>query len=204
MIIINYRERLENTDNKLTKIQTIKDKIKDVEDIDLKFDRADSNTLNEFRSFTQRFMDKYNIGKYVSKKFWGIRGFKDIQKVLFGSVKKLKLRDKKVTTFDLYDELKSKDIGKDTRQYTNYAYSRVARTEGKRLSVLYQLESFRDAGLKHVKYTTRGDSKVRDSHRMLNGKEYSIDYLLSDEGESVRIPADVNCRCRYRPSYRGI
>ncbi len=193
MIIINYRERLENTDYKLTKIQTIKDKIKDVEDIDLIFDRADVTTLNEFRNFAKKFMDKYNIGKYVSKKFWGIKGFKDIQKVLLDSVKKLKQNDKKVTSFDLYDELKSKDVGKDTRQYTNYAYARVARTEGKRLSVLYQLESFRDAGLKYVIYTTRGDAKVRDEHRRLNGKEYSIDYLLSDEGESVRIPFSPNC-----------
>lgn len=199
---MNYKEKLNQLHIRSSFDSDKLRKIREVQDIDLIFDHATPNSLNEYSNFMLKIMQRYNIGKYVSKKFWGYRGYQDIQSVLLGGVKKMFDGDKKVEPSALYDELKSDVTGKQTRNYPAYTYARVARTEGKRMSVIYQLETMRDNGLKYVDYRTRGDSKVRDGHKMLNGRTYKIEYLLSPEGEKDRIPIDPNCRCRYVPNWK--
>ena len=198
---LHFRERLEKLDKINTRPKRNLDfkKIREVEDIDLAFDFPNENTLNEFRNVMMKFMSGYNIGQYVSKNHWGQRGYKQIQQQLLSSVKKMFEREKPVTQFGLFDDLRKDVDGKKTKDYTSYDYSRVARTEGKRMSIVYQLLKYKEAGLTHVRYQTRGDKKVRDSHQILNGKVYEIDYLLSQQGEKERIPIDPNCRCRYIP-----
>lgn len=198
---MNYKERLNN----LAEVSKINHKlINEVKDIDLKFDNVDTSSLKEFSDWVLKYMNKYNIGKKVSKKFWGVRGYQEIQTNLYDKIKQQLTRAKPVSSLQLYDDLKKDVDGKQNKDYSAYDYSRVARTEGKSLSVIFQLEKLREAGIKKVIYTTRGDNKVRRSHALLNGKEYDIDYLLSPEGEKDRIPIDPNCRCRYKISMRGL
>lgn len=198
---MNYKEKLDTL--YVTSKVDVK-RIREVENADLPFDRPNSRSLIEFGDFMFRMMNKYKIGKYVSKNHWGIRGYADIQKTLYDSVKNMFLKNKPKSQFQIFDDLKNDVSGKKTRNYNSIDYMRVARTEGKRMSIIYQLEEFKSAGLKYVKYLTRSDNRVRDEHARLNGREYEIDYLLSPEGEKDRIPTGINCRCRYVASMRGI
>lgn len=179
-------------------------RVREVQDIDLIFDRPNSRSLIEFGDMMFRIMQKYNIGKYVSKNHWGVKGYKDIQTSLYDSVKNMFLKRRPTNQFQIFDDLKNDVSGKRTKNYTPVDYMRVARTEGKRMSVIYQLEEMKKAGVKYVRYATRNDNRVRDEHRLLNGREYEIDYLLSPEGEKDRIPLGINCRCRYIMSMRGL
>jgi SPP1 gp7 family putative phage head morphogenesis protein len=198
---MTYKEKL---DTLYATSKVDMNRVNSVKDIDLVFDHPTENTLNEFTSFMTRMMQKYNIGKYISKRFWGVKGYQDIQTVLLQQTKALFDRKERPTPMKLMDDLKSRDIGKKTRNYPSYTYMRVARTEGKRMSIIYQLEELKAAGVKYVIYRSRNDSRVRDEHRMLNGREFEIDYLLSPQGEKDRIPTGINCRCRYDMSIRGL
>ena len=191
----SFKEKL----SKLEKSSKIDYKtVKEVQDVDLVFDNINENTIVEFSNLLRRYMDKYDIGKRISKRFWGIQGYRDIQQTLYQNIKQQFTQGRRPTRLGLFDQLKDDVKGKKTKDYTNYHYSRVARTEGKAMSVLYQLERWRDARVEEVVYTIR-DQKARDSHKRLNGKVYRIDYLLSNAGANERIPMDPNCRCRYKP-----
>jgi SPP1 gp7 family putative phage head morphogenesis protein len=179
-------------------------KIREVQDIDLAFDFTTNNTIPEFFDFIKRYMKQYNIGSKISKRFWGIRGFKDIQDRLYKTVKKQVEEKEPVKSLKIYDDLQKNVDGKTNKDYTPYAYARVARTESKSITIIYKLEKFKEAGLKYVKYRTRGDDKVRDEHKVLNGREFEIEYLLSQQGEKDRIPQSPNCRCTYDMSMKGV
>jgi len=197
---MSYKEKL----NKLffeAKPKYDKKLVDSVKDIDLTFDYATEKSLKELNDFVLKFMNKYSIGDKISKRFWGIRGYKRIQSSLYDQIKKQMQDRRPVTQIGLFDDLQQDVRVKDK---SNYDISRVARTEGKSITVIYQLEKFKQAGLKYVKYQTRGDNKVRPAHAMLNGKLYEIDHLLSAKGEKDRIPLGVNCRCRYVMSMKGI
>jgi SPP1 gp7 family putative phage head morphogenesis protein len=194
---MNYKERL----NVLLESKVDMKIVDSVKDVDLKFDIVSTETVKEFRDIIMRIMREYDIGKKISKRFWGERGYKDIQSTLYDAVKQQFSGEKPKNVLQLYDDLKT-DVNVKGR--SNYDISRVARTEGKAMSIIYQLEGFRKAGVKWVTYVTRGDKKVRPEHQILNGREYEINYLLSPEGEKDRIPISPNCRCRYNISWRGI
>ena len=197
---MNYKEKLDTL--YVTSKVDIK-KIKKVEKIDYLFDDISSHSVKELSDFVRRFMNKYNIGGKISKKFWGVRGYKRIQQSLYDNLKQQLTREKPASTMQLYDDL-NKDV--KNKNVSKYDISRVARTEGKSVAIVIKLEKMKEAGLKYVRYKTRGDSKVRDSHKVLNGREYEIDFLLSPQGEDTRIPAKdgINCRCTYEMSMRGV
>ena len=198
---MKFRERL----NKLENTSNINQKlIKEVQDIDLTFDYTDNNTVKEFSDFVLRFMNKYNIGQKVSKRFWGIRGFKDIQQSLYDKLKKQMKKEEPVSPLQLYDDLQKDVDGKKNKDYQPYTYARVARTEGKSMTTLYQLEKFKEAGLQYVKHITRNDNKVSKECAIHNNREDKIDWLLSQQGEKSRPPRHPNCRCRVAPSMRGL
>lgn len=196
---MNYKEKLELLSVK-PKINT--KLIKEVQDIDLVFDTADNSSIKEFNDFVIRFMNKYNIGAKISSRFWGVRGYKDIQQNLYDKIKMQMTKEKPVSILQLYDDLQKDVNGKKNVDYRPYAYARVARTEGKSIASVYQLEKFKEAGLKYVKHVTRGDEKVSPICAFHNNREILIDELLNDDNK--RIPLHPNCRCRYVPSMRGL
>ena len=177
------------------------DLINSVNDVDFTFDFATSSSVKEFSDFVLKFMNKYNIGGKISKRFWGIRGYRQVQQSLYDRLKQQMQKDKPVGVLQLYDDLQD-DVTK--KGMTKSDIARVARTEGKAIAIVYKLENFKKGGLKYVRYRTRGDAKVGDDHAVLNGREYEIDYLLSPEGEKDRIPLRPNCRCTYDMSMRGV
>lgn len=200
---MSYKERLDKLVlNKNTKLNI--SLIKEVQDIDLTFDFATNNTISELSDFVKNFMKKYNIGTKISKRFWGIRGFKKIQQNIYDKLKKQIYEREPITPHKLYDDLQSDVDGKKNVDYQQYQYARVARTEGKTITTIYQLEKFKEAGLKYVRHVTKGDNKVATICALHNNKEDEIDWLLSDKGEASRPPRHINCRCRVTASMRGL
>ena len=195
---MNYKEKL---DSLYVGSKVNMSLVDSVAEVDFAFDFATSSSVKEFSDFVMRFMHKYGIGKKISKRFWGIRGYKQVQSSLYDRLKQQMQKDKPVGVLQLYDDL-SADVTKKGVPKSNIA--RVARTEGKAIAIVYKLEKFKEAGLKYVRYRTRGDAKVGDDHAVLNGREYEIDYLLSPEGEKDRIPLRPNCRCTFDMSMRGV
>ena len=173
--------------------------IREVQDVDLVFDYPTQNSVKELSSFILNFMNKYNIGTLVKPTHWGIRGYNEIRQTLYDSIKQQMTKQKPVGAFQLFDDLKDDVTGKLTKNYTSYDYARVARTEGKRVTTLYQLEKLKEAGVEKVKHRTRGDNKVSSICKLHNGRIDKIDWLLSPQGEASRPPRHPQCRCRIQP-----
>jgi hypothetical protein len=205
---LNYLENLMSIDNKIQSqdIDVIKKykKIlldnKDILDLDLKFDFATQKSLPEFFDFIKNYMSKYNIGNLISRRFWGLLNYKKIQNILYSKTQKVLDEKEPISQFKIYDDLQ-KSV---SNEFPNYAVSRVARTEGKNLSIILQLTRFRESGGKFVIHKTRNDEKVSSVCRLLNNREMSIDWLLSSAGEKSRIAVHPNCRCRYQLSTKGL
>ena len=167
------------------------------------------NDLEEYTDWTTRFMRRWGIGKYISKSKWGPKRYQQInsklQQIFFGKKKPDEEPVDAITPpknhHDLRDDLKKKASGEE---YSDYDFSRVARTETARMKAIYQLLEFKKMGLKYVKYKTRNDNRVGEDHKKLNNREFEIDWLLSPAGESVRITNRPNCRCRYMASMKGL
>lgn len=188
------------------------DKVKEVQTLATKSDgyyTNDAYPLSEFWGTLKKFITQYDIGTMIKQDKWGKRNKQELQQTIYNQMFDKRYRDPKdaITNisrkneFELFDDLQ-KDV--KSKKFTKYDFARVARTETARVRALYQLMAWKEAGLKYVKYKTRNDSRVGDDHKMLNNKEYEIDWLLGPQGESVRIPNRPNCRCRYEPSTRGI
>jgi len=195
---MNYKEKLDTLYVSSKVDAKLYNKVKD---LDLIFDTASTSSISELSNFIKRYIDKYKFGSKISKKFWGIRGYKQLQQSLYDKIKQQLTRQKPTSILQLYDDLQD-DVKKTDK--TLYDFGRVARTEGKAMTIVFQLETAKQAGYKYVRYETRGDSKVRPKHQSFNGREFEIDYLLSEQGEHERIPMDPNCRCRYTPIMRGL
>lgn len=67
-----------------------------------------------------------------------------------------------------------------------------ARDQMARFNKALTLTTFRNAGVTKVKWMTCGDSRVRESHRLLNGKIFPIDAIPEEKD-------DYNCRCGLIP-----
>ena len=67
-----------------------------------------------------------------------------------------------------------------------------ARDQMARFNKALTLATFRNAGVTKVRWMTCGDSRVRESHRMLNGKVFPIDAIPKEKD-------DYNCRCGLVP-----
>lgn len=164
------------------------------------------NDLQEYSDWMTRFMRRWGVGKYINKNKWGHRRYQQMNDVLRKTLFKGKdPEEDKVTPprnhHDLRDELEKKADGKD---FSNYDFSRVARTETARMKAIYQLLGWQKMGFKYVIYKTRNDNRVGEDHKLLNNREFEISYLLSEAGEKVRVPNRPNCRCRYQVSMRGM
>lgn len=152
------------------------------------------DSIGEFIDVVKRFARKYNIGTMLNKQKWGSRAAQQIQDQLLQFIKKKpeinEIEPVQPKVLNVYDDLKDTV---DMKRFSNYDVARVARTETARIKAISQLLAWKQAGLKYVRYKTRNDSKVGSDHQKLNNKEYSIDFLLSKQGESVRIPNRPNC-----------
>lgn len=100
------------------------------------------------------------------------------------------------STSEIEQELK--DTVVDWKKYkpseNDYKISRIANTEMHRSGLQLKLLEWKKMGINHVIYRSHVDDKVRDSHRKLNNKIFTIDEALQLEEWK-----EINCRCSFSP-----
>lgn len=157
--------------------------------------------IEEFLGWFKKYLNKFGIGKKISRKFWGDRKRKEVQDVLMDTAEKNITDDNKIATPNKKRFLD--DLEKDARSkhHTRSDYVRVVRTETAAIKAVYQLQTWKEAGVKKVKHknnrgsVSRGTVGKRD--KLYNNRVFEIDYLLSKAGEKDRIPLHPNCMCYY-------
>jgi SPP1 gp7 family putative phage head morphogenesis protein len=160
--------------------------------------KCDEDAIIEFSNFASKFMKRFDIGKHLSPRKWSQNARQDIQRAL-RSLFNPEAQTVRPDSLQLQDEIRNKVSDK----YSNSDIAVVARTEVSKMKAVVQLLKWQEAGLTHVRYRTKGDSKVRSSHAQMNNKVFSIKELL--ENEEIRIPITANgqygfnCRCFYSP-----
>lgn len=100
------------------------------------------------------------------------------------------------STTEIEQELK--DTVVDWKKYkqgkSDYNISRIANTEMHRAGLQLKLLEWKKMGITRVIYRSHIDDKVRDSHRKLNNKIFTIDEALKLEEWK-----EINCRCSFSP-----
>lgn len=159
---------------------------------------------SEYGNIIDRLMNRYGIGNKLSFRKWGQGRVGEIQDMLRQSMRRIFIQqDKPKSQIQLYNDLRG------DKRFDNYSPGEIAvavRTETAKMRVLYQLLEYQRAGIEEVRYVTKGDDKVRSTHRAMNGKIFRVDWLLKPENENQRIPLNespYNCRCKYQPYMRG-
>ena len=159
----------------------------------------------EFSSWFRRFVKRFGIGQKISRRYWGNNKRKQVQKLLYNVVKK-DVTDgrpvQKKSKIQLYRDLRT-DI--KSKSHTDTDFKRIARTETTDLKVIFQLISWKKAGIVKVQHKTspismaKGTSGKRDI--AYNNRIFTIEYLLSKAGDKDRIALHPNCMCRYVPVF---
>ena len=91
------------------------------------------------------------------------------------------------------DTLDVKDITDSLKDRSMGMARFIARDESSRFNKALTITSLTQAGATKVRWATCRDSRVRDSHRRLDGKEFPIDALPPET-------YDFNCRCGLVPT----
>jgi SPP1 gp7 family putative phage head morphogenesis protein len=167
------------------------------------------NNVDPYRELSDwviAFMKKYKIGKFIQPSVWGTQKVNEIQNIIR---KKMlthtdgQVEPKSVNPLKLYDDLQ--DEVKNSKDFSDYDFARVARTETARIKSVYALHEFKEAGFKYVIHRTKNDNRVSAICKSINGVEFKIDDLLRENDiDSKRIPIHPQCRCRYEASNKGI
>ena len=73
----------------------------------------------------------------------------------------------------------------------------LARQETALLMSQFREERFKSAGVQKYRWSTSGDSRVRERHRELNGKVFTWDNppIIDEQGHRGHPGQDFNCRC---------
>ena len=71
----------------------------------------------------------------------------------------------------------------------------IVRTEKARATEYGTYRTAKDNGFKKKVWITAGDTRVRPSHRAMNGERVKISETFSN---GLEFPSDINCRCRVR------
>jgi len=155
--------------------------------------------VQDLFDFAKKYMQRFDIGKLISKDKWGSRRYTQIQsilkKVLFPPKNKTPLAPTPPKSkLQLYDDLTSDVKGK---KFLPSDFAMVASTETVRMKVVYQLLKWQEAGLKYVKLKNNATSVARKTvgkkDKLFNNREFKIGYLLSKQGEKDRIPLHPYC-----------
>jgi SPP1 gp7 family putative phage head morphogenesis protein len=78
----------------------------------------------------------------------------------------------------------------------------IARDQTAKLNGQIQMAQQLDAGITKYTWYTTGDERVRDSHRALNGKQFSWDDApLNSDGRKCHPGEDYGCRCIGSPVF---
>lgn len=93
----------------------------------------------------------------------------------------------------------------------NYGVARnkakfLARQETSLLLSKFREERYKDVGVQQYKWSTSGDSRVRDDHKHLDGKIFSFSQppvVDRSTGRTGNPGEDFNCRCIARPVWNG-
>ncbi len=169
--------------------------------------RGTSDEVTEFTSWFMRYMKRFGVGQKISRNHWGDRKRKQLQDVLYDTVKKQSdgrtglVKKPKQVYDDLQRDVRSKD-------HTKNDFGRVARTETAAIKAIYTLQTWEKAGVKYVTHKNNPGSTARKTvgrrDKAYNNRVFEIKHLLSKAGEKDRIPLHPNCMCRYEMNMRGI
>jgi len=155
-----------------------------------------SDHVSELSSWLMKFFRKFGIGQKISPKHWGSRKAKELQDVVYKAADPRKdgRVSAKKSRVQLFDDLR-KDVRSKKHKQSDFA--RVARTETAAMKVIFQLQSWKEAGVKKVKHHNNKGSVSRKTvgsrDKLYDNRIFTIDYLLSKAGEKDRIPLHPNC-----------
>lgn len=97
---------------------------------------------------------------------------------------------------EIEQELKDEVIDWKKRKPSDadYRIQRIASTEVHRSGLQLKLLNWKNMGIAHVKYLAHMDDRVRNEHKQLHNRIFTID-------EALEMPEwkDVNCRCDFIP-----
>ena len=169
-------------------------------DINTGYFNFNNDGVEEFIFSIKKFMKKFGIGTKINPKYWGDKKTNNLQKSLYGNLKKdskgnISLKQSK---FDLYNDFR-KDV--KSKSYTKSDFARVARTESANIKAVTQLLEAQKLGAIKVIHKNNARSVARKTVstkcKSFNNRKFEIKYLLSKRGEKDRICIHPNCMCRY-------
>ena len=160
------------------------------------------NEISEWRRMVEKTLGVNLSEDYYSGEFFDqlLEQWVDDNVSLIKTVPENMLDEmRKIVTEGYENGMMPKDMAKKIEE--TFGMSRthaefIARDQMAKLSAQITQKEHRDAGVTKYEWSDSGDSRVRDSHKRLNGKVFSYDNPPeTDGGRHCNPGEDYNCRC---------